>query len=59
MAFFEKYKSQDVGPTRARLAELIALFEAHRHTMTVRELKEVRAEIDELTERLRVERERV
>lgn len=59
MAFFEKYKSQDVGPTRARLAELIALFEAHRHTMTVRELEELRAEIDELTERLRVERERV
>jgi hypothetical protein len=59
MEFFEKYKSQNVGPTRARLAELIALFEAHRHTMTVRELEDLREEMDSLTERMRVERERV
>jgi hypothetical protein len=57
MAFFEKYKSQDVGPTRARLAELIALFESRRDTMTIRELEDLRAEIDDLTERLRLERE--
>jgi hypothetical protein len=56
---FEKYKSQDVGPTRARLAELIALFEAHRHTMTIRELEGLRDEIDRLTETLRVERETI
>jgi hypothetical protein len=59
MEFFEKYKSQNVGPTRARLAELIALFEAHRHTMTVRELEDLREEMDSLTERMRVERERI
>jgi hypothetical protein len=57
MAFFEKYRSQDVGPTRARLAELIALFEARRDTMTIHELEELRAEMDRLTEALRVERD--
>jgi hypothetical protein len=57
MEFFEKYKSQDVGPTRARLAELIALFESQRHLMTVRELEELRQEMDELTETLRQERD--
>jgi hypothetical protein len=59
MEFFEKYKSQNVGPTRARLAELITIFESERHAMTIRELEELRSEIDELTERLRVERERI
>jgi hypothetical protein len=59
MEFFEKYKSQNVGPTRARLAELITIFESERHAMTIRELEELRAEIDELTERLRAERERL
>jgi hypothetical protein len=54
--FFEKYKSEDVGPTRARLAELIALFEAHRHTMTIRELEALREEMDALTETLRAGR---
>jgi hypothetical protein len=57
MEFFEKYKSQNVGPTRARLAELIAIFESERHAMTIRELDDLRNEIDELTERLRGERE--
>lgn len=57
MNFFEKYRLQDVGPTRARLAELITIFEAERDSMTIRELEELRAEIEELTERLRVERE--
>lgn len=57
MEFFEKYKSENVGPTRARLAELIALFESQRHLMTVRELEDLRQEMDELTERLRVERD--
>ena len=56
MEFFEKYKSQDVGPTRSRLAELIALFEANRHEMTIRELDELRQEMDELTAQLREER---
>jgi hypothetical protein len=55
MEFFEKYKSQDVGPTRARLAELIALFEANRQEMTIRELDELRREMDELTAQLREE----
>ncbi len=58
MNFFEKYRLQNVGPTRARLAELIAIFETERETMTIRELQEVREEIDELTERLRSERDR-
>ena len=57
MEFFEKYKSQNVGPTRGRLAELITIFESERHSMTIRELEDLRAEIDQLTERLRAERE--
>jgi hypothetical protein len=57
MEFFEKYKSQNVGPTRARLAELIAIFESERDSMTIRELDDLRVEIDELTDRLRAERE--
>ena len=59
MEFFEKYKSENVGPTRARLAELITIFESERHGMTIRELEELRTEIDELTDRLRVEREQM
>jgi hypothetical protein len=54
--FFEKYRLEDVGPTRARLAELIAIFEAERGAMTIRELEELREEIDMLTERLQAER---
>ena len=59
MDFFEKYRLQDVGPTRARIAELIAMFEAERHQMTVRELEELREEIEQLTGRLRDEREQL
>lgn len=54
--FFEKYRLQDVGPTRARLAELISIFENERETMTIRELQELRDEIEGLTERLRLDR---
>lgn len=57
MDFFEKYKLQDVGPTRARIAELIAIFESERESMTIRELEELRAEIELLTERLVAERD--
>lgn len=57
MDFFEKYRRQNVGPTRARLAELIAIFEAERASMTIRELEELREEIDLLTERLVAERD--
>lgn len=57
MDFFEKYKLQDVGPTRARIAELIAAFESERESMTLRELEELRAEIEELTARLVAERD--
>jgi hypothetical protein len=57
MQFFEKYMSQNVGPTRARLAELISIFEAERHRMTIRELEDLREEMDQLTERLRDERD--
>jgi hypothetical protein len=57
--FFEKYRLQNVGTTRARLAELITIFETERQTMTIRELEDLRAEIDELTEKLRVERDGV
>lgn len=53
MEFFEKYKSQDVGPVRSRLAELIALFEAQRHELTIRELDDLREEMDDLTAQLR------
>ena len=59
MEFFEKYRLQNVGTTRARLAELITIFEHERQTMTIRELEDLRAEIDELTEKLRVERDGV
>jgi hypothetical protein len=54
--FFEKYRRENVGHTRARLAELISIFEAERDAMTTRELEELRAEIDLLTERLQAER---
>ena len=57
MEFFEKYRLQNVGTTRARLAELITIFEAERQSMTTRELEDLRVEIDELTEKLRLERD--
>ena len=57
MEYFQKYRLQNVGATRSRLAELIASFELERHTMTIRELNELREEIDLLTDRLRDERE--
>ena len=57
MEFFEKYRLQNVGTTRARLAELIAIFESERHELTIRELGELRDEMDELTEKLRAERD--
>ena len=56
MDFFEKNRLDNVGPTRARLAELIAIFEAERQAMTIRELEELREEIDMLTDRLQAER---
>jgi hypothetical protein len=55
--FFEKYRLQNVGTTRARLAELITIFENERHELTIRELEELRNEMDELTEKLRSGRE--
>jgi len=55
--FFEKYRLQNVGTTRARLAELITIFENERNELTIRELHELRREMDELTEKLRVERD--
>jgi len=55
MEFFEKYRSQDVGPTRTRLAELIASFDEARKEMSIDELDALRAELDELTDRLRRE----
>ena len=57
MEFFEKYRLQNVGTTRARLAELITIFDSERHAMTIRELETLREEMDELTEKLRVERD--
>ena len=57
MEFFQKYRLQNVGATRSRLAELIAIFEMERHTMTIRELEELREEMDMLTDRMRDERE--
>ena len=57
MEFFEKYRLQNVGTTRARLAELITIFENERNELTIRELHELRREMDELTEKLRVERD--
>jgi len=55
--FFEKYRLQDVGPTRARLAELISIFDAQRHELTVAELDDLREEMETLMARLREERE--
>jgi len=52
MEFFEKYRLQNVGTTRARLAELISIFESQRQNMTIRELEDLRAEMDELTDRI-------
>ena len=57
MEFFEKYRLQNVGTTRARLAELITIFENERNELTIRELHELRREMDELTEKLRLERD--
>ena len=57
MEFFEKYRLQNVGTTRSRLAELITIFENERQGMTIRELEELRTEMDELTEKLRAERD--
>lgn len=57
MEFFEKYRLQNVGTTRARLAELITIFESERHTMSIRELEDLRLEMDDLTEKLRAERD--
>jgi len=57
MEFFEKYRLQNVGTTRARLAELISIFDSQRQNMTIRELDDLRTEMDELTEKLRVERD--
>ena len=59
MEFFEKYRLQNVGTTRARLAELITIFESERHSMTIRELEDIRTEMDDLTEKLRLERDGV
>jgi hypothetical protein len=56
LEFFEKYRLQNVGTTRARLAELITIFENERQELTIRELRELREEMDELTEKLRAER---
>jgi hypothetical protein len=57
MEFFEKYRLQNVGTTRARLAELITIFETERQNMTIAELEDLRGEMDELTEKLRAERD--
>jgi hypothetical protein len=57
MEFFEKYRLQNVGTTRARLAELITIFETERQNMTIAELEDLRTEMDELTEKLRLERD--
>jgi len=50
--FFEKYRLQNVGATRARLAELITIFENERQELTIRELHDLRDEMDRLTARL-------
>jgi hypothetical protein len=57
MEFFEKYRLQNVGTTRARLAELIMIFENERQELTISELEDLRTEMDELTEKLRAERD--
>ena len=54
---FEKYRLQNVGTTRARHAELFTIFENERHELTIRELRELRDEMDQLTEKLRAERD--
>ena len=53
MEFFEKYRLQNVGATRARLAELITIFENERRDLTISELHDLREEMDRLTARLR------
>ena len=53
MEFFEKYRLQNVGATRSRLAELITIFENERHELTIRELNDLREEMDRLTAKLR------
>ena len=53
MEFFEKYRLENVGATRARLAELITIFENERQRLTIRELDDLREEMDRLTARLR------
>ena len=53
MEFFEKYRLQNVGATRARLAELITIFENERQELTISELHDLREEMDRLTARLR------
>jgi len=53
LEFFEKYRLQNVGATRSRLAELITIFENERHELTIRELHDLREEMDRLTARLR------
>lgn len=53
MEFFEKYRLENVGATRARLAELISIFENERQRLTIRELNDLREEMDRLTARLR------
>ena len=53
MEFFEKYRLQNVGTTRARLAELITIFENERDELTIRELEDLRDEMNELTAKLR------
>lgn len=58
MDFFDKYRLQDVGPTRARLAELISIFDAQHHEMTVAELDDLREEMERLMAQLQEERER-
>lgn len=55
MDLFQKYKLDDVGPTRSRLAELISIFEERRKTMSIEELGSLREEIELLTARLSAE----
>ena len=57
MEFFEKYRLQNVGTTRARLAELITIFENERAELTIGELEDLRDELDALTARLRAEQD--
>lgn len=57
MDLFQKYRLEDVGPTRARLAELISTFETQRKSMSIDELTRLRDEIETLTARLSAERD--